>query len=85
MSHCTYIAIPEKQVSEEAASLFSIVSYVNVTKIPEQEALKRHKPVFHLLLVLLLSYQSRKSLKRLEEPKSCQCMLSHCDTREGNL
>ena len=63
--------MPEKQVSEEAASLFSTISHVSITKIPEQEALKRHKPVLHLLLVLLLSYQSRKSLKRLEEPKSC--------------
>ena len=53
-----------------------MISRVNVTKIPQQEALKRHKPVLHLLLVLLLSYQTRKSLKRLEEPKSCQCMLS---------
>ena len=77
--------MPEKQVSEEAASLFSMISHVNVTKIPEQEALKRHKPVLHLQLVLLMSYQSRKSVKRLEEPKFCQCMLSYCDTREGNL
>ena len=62
--------MPEKQGSEEAASLFLMISHVNVAKIPEQEALKRRKPVLHLLLVLLLSYQSRKSLKRLEEPKS---------------
>ena len=33
--------MPEKQVSEEVASLFSMISHVNVTKVPEQEPLKR--------------------------------------------